>query len=804
MFKNILLIVIRHSLRHRIYFFLSLLCLSIGITTSLLIGIYSFHENSVNSDLKNINNQYIIKSNWKQESMGYDITTLAPLSKESREEYPEFIKNFYRFTSQNLVVEANDKHFMEEVVYCDTSLVSMFGLPLLYGNERSAFKNNISVIITENTALKYFGEKNVIGKTLQVISSENAQINKIFFVISAVLKDQKNNIITNFSDSKLPYQIFIPIEHNKTVYSNFNDWNWGGVPSFIELQPGVKVTDVNASLNRIVFNRAPNSVRDNIKVELAPLKTYHISTNNGAVAKIIYSLLAIAFFILLICIINYVNIRIGISNLRIKEIGLRKVFGSSTKKIVLQHLFESFFITFISIILSLILYELIRPMFSQLAETRIEHIWQLNMSGYLFILALLVMISLLAGIYPAFVLSSLKLRNAVRGNTNDVKNNILFKKIFISIQLIITIVILICSVNISLQISYVLNKDLGYSKNNLLIISPLPKNIDTVSAFSKLETFRDGLKNISGIQNASLSYEILNGSYMDNLNLIPEGSNENKFVSMPYLVTDEHYYETFGLRIVEGVFLNRRKTGTDPDEIVLNESAVKAFGWTKAIGKKVKMKMTGIWLTVVGVVKDFNFYSLHKKIEPIAFLNINTIQRWYSLSIKIDAKNMSTTVASIHKKWNSFFPGEYFEYSYMDDNIQALYGAENKLRTATRFASIIIVIMVFLGIYGIVSGEIIRRKREIAIRKVLGAGSKRINWLFLKDYLVLNAFANIVGWPIIYILTNNWLNNYVYRINQSLLVYLLISAFIVFLIIILISTQCWILTGKTLTKNIRE
>lgn len=804
MLKNILLIVVRHSLRHKVYFLLSLLCLAIGITTTLLIGIYSFHEYGVNSDLKNINNQYIIKSNWKQESMGYDITTLAPLSKEIRREYPRLIKNFYRFTSQNLVVDANSKHFTEEVVYCDTSLISMYGLPLLSGNVNSSFKNNMSIIVTENMALKYFNEKNVIGKTMQVVFSENDQLFKKTFVISAVLKSLKNNVVTNFSDSKQPYQIFIPIEQDKNVSSNFNDWSWGGVPSFIELQPGVKVSDVNASLNRIILDRAPASVRDNIKVELAALKTYHISANSSAVAKIIYPLLAIAFFILLICIINYINIRIGISNMRIKEIGLRKVFGSNTRNIVLQHLFESFFFTFIAIIISLIFYELTIAIFSQLVETRIEHIWQFNLTEFLFILGLLIIVSLLAGIYPALVLSSLKLRNAVKGNANDIKNNIFFKKIFISSQLIITIVILICSVNIYLQIRYILNKDLGYNKNNTLIISPLPKNIDTVSAFSKLVTFRDGLNDISGINNASLSYEIPNGSYMDNLNLLPEGFNEDKFVSMPYLVTDEHYSETFGLKLVEGVFLNRTKIGGNPEEIVLNEAAVKAFGWTNAIGKKVKMKMAGIWLTVVGVVKDFNFYSLHKKVEPIAFLNINAMQRWHSISVKIDANNMSAAIISIKQKWNSFFPGEYFEYTFMDDNIRLLYKGENRLMKATLVGASVILLMCFLGIYGIVSGEFIRKKREIAIRQILGARVKEINWLFLKDYLVLNGFANIVAWPVIYILTNNWLNNYVYRINQSLLVYILISSIIIFLISVLISIQCLIHTRKTLAKNIRE
>lgn len=787
MLSNYFKIAFRHLTKHKLFSVINIFCLAIGITFSFVIGIYIIHEKEVNSKIKNLHNQYIIKSKWKQEAMGSDITTLAPLAKTMKEEYPDLVANYYRSKDQNLIVSVGEKHFKEDVAVCDTTLVSMFGFPILYGNKNSAFINNKSAVVTESFALKYFGKKDVTGREVQTQTEWGLKYN---YVITTVLKDIPENTVTDFYNDKKPNTIFIPIDHNGYSDSTFKDWAYYNVPSMIELKSGVKPEDLSLPFTKVLALHAPNVFKGNLEVELAGLKDYYLKMNKGTVEKMIRTLSIIAFFILLMAVINFINIKIGTSAYRLKEMGLRKVFGSEKKHLIIQHLSESFLLTLVSAVLSLIFYELLRPVFFQLLNTTFDHIWEFTSVQTLIIVFLIIIVSLISGIYPAFILSSSNVINAVRGKPDKARGGLLLRQTLLVVQFTLAIAVFISAINISKQISYFLNKDLGYKKDQLLILSSLPKIADSTWGVQKMETFRKELSDIPGVKTASLSFEIPNGEYADNLNLIPEGANNNQVVSIPYLVTDEKYAETYGLQLKEGRYL-RESNDSIPTEVVLNESAVKAFGWSSAIGKKVKLAFAGFWVTVVGVVKDFNFFSLHKKVEPLAFLNVNAMNRYQYFSIRFQTNNISKTIASLQHKWKSFFPEQPFEYSFMDEKLKSLYKSELQLKMATDIAAVMNLIIVFLGVFGVVAFTLAKRTKEIAVRKVLGADIRNIIMLFIKHYTLLLLIANVIAWPTAYLIINKWLENYAYRIHQDVIPFLFAGLFTFITASVLIAAQCF-------------
>jgi ABC-type antimicrobial peptide transport system permease subunit len=806
MLRSYFISAIRHLSGHKLFSFLNVFCLGIGITFSMLIGVYVIHERSFNNDLENADRQYVIKSNWKQELMGFNITTLAPLAKTVKEQYPNLVENYYRFITQNMLASASNNNYLkEEVAICDTSLVSMFGFHVLYGNQYVAFQNNKSTVVTESFALKYFGERNAIGKVVHLETSQGNGGDRMDFVITAVLKDMNLNTINDFVDNKKPYQIFIPFDYAPVSAQGFASWMYTSVPSILKLKAGVYPGDLRQPFKAILNLNLPAVYKGNVEVELQKVKDFYKQLNNGKVEKMTSTMSYIGLFILLIAITNFINIVLGTSGYRVKEIGLRKVFGGMRQQLIIQHLCESFVITFISILFSLLFYELFRPVASGLLTINLDHIWQFGWKEIVFLLFLGIIVGLVSGIYPGVILSNTKISNSVKGKTDSVQGSIIIRKGLLVVQFTIVVIVFIISLNISKQIHYFLNKDLGFTKEGLLVLSSVPRYADsTNAALSKMIAFRDEVASIPNVQIGSISYEIPDGNYVDNLNLVPEGSVNNQVVSLPCLVADENYAQTYGLKLIEGRFLRHEEAGRPLDEIVLNESAIKSFGWRTAAGKKVKLAMAGIWVTVVGVVSDFNFFSLHRKIVPISIVNVSSMQRFEHISVKFKSNDITAVVKGVQEKWRAFFPDQPFEYSFMDDNLKASYASEIRLRKAVVLATIMNLVIVFLGIFGVVASTLTRRTREIAIRKILGADIGNIILIFIREYAYLIFLANLIAWPMAYMITNKWLQDYAYHIDQNWMPYLIVFAAITLSAFLLIAAQCYKVASANLEKSLRS
>ncbi len=482
MLRSYINIAIRHLSRHKLFSIINISCLAIGITFSLIIGVYILNQENVNARIKNINNQYLIKSRWKQENMGPDITTLGPLAKTMKDEYPGLVANYYRFDPVANIVSAGNKHFREDISVGDTTFVSMYGFALLYGNQRQPFINNQSAVVTEDFALKFFGKSNVINKVITIQTPSDGS--KHDFVISAVLKKLPYNSISNFAISKTEYQVYLPMENNQYFQGGDKGDNWANVfmVGMIELQKGVSPKDIEKPFEQVLEKYQPPFVKGNLKVELAGLKNYYLVQNNYAVQKMITSLSLIASFILLLSIINFININIGTSSYRLKEIGLRKVFGSEKLQLIVQFMTESWMLTLIATIISILLYQLLIPVFNQLLNSSLESFWEFDFVKILFLFLLVLLTGFISGIYPAFVLSSSGIINSVKGKINTAKGGLMLRKTLIVIQFTLAIIVFISSLNVSKQVAFFFNKDLGYNKDQVMIISSLPRNWDSAGS----------------------------------------------------------------------------------------------------------------------------------------------------------------------------------------------------------------------------------------------------------------------------------------------------------------------------------
>lgn len=789
MLQNYFKIAWRNLWKNKGFSIINIFCLALGITFSLLIGIYVLNAEGVNSGISNIDNQYVIKSKWKQDNQGIPVTTLGPLAKTMRDEYPNLVENYYRFDAVVNIISVGDKHFRTQIAVGDTTLVSMYGFPLAHGNPKRAFRNNQSAVVTEDFANKFFGKTDVIDKVISIQTPADGGRHN--FTITAVLKNPPLNTVSNFTSA--PYQVYLPMDANQYFQGGDKGDNWSNIymVSMLQLKPGVTPARLETAFTTVLEKYQPAFVKGNLKIELAGLRKYYLKDNNSAIQKMLTTLSLVAGFILLLAVINFINISIGTAAGRLKEIGLRKVFGGAKYQLIIQHITEALILTGTATIISLAFYEILLPVFNQLLNTTLGHFWQFGSGKLLFILTLMITVAITSGSYPALVLSSQNVVNAVKGKIGIGKGGVWLRKTLLVIQFTLAIVVFISAIVVSKQVSYFFNKDLGYHKEQVMIISSLPRQWDT-SGIARMERARLQLLAVPGVTSASLSYDIPDGGNGGNITAYTENNpNAN---NMSIIAADPDFAKTYGLQMLEGVFMKYDNSSNTQGKIALNEAAVKALGWNSAVGKAIRLgAANGPVVTVTGVVKDFHLGSMQQKVQAliIAGLNEPFTGSYRYFSVKLNAADLSRTISAIEQKCKTLFPDAGFEYSFMDDKFQAMYASELQLKKAADIATALSLLIVLTGIFGVVAFTLTKRTKEIAVRKVLGADIKNIISIFLKEYGVLIAISNILAWPLAYLITARWLENYAYRIDQSLIPYLFVCLFIFLTASVVISLQCF-------------
>lgn len=763
MIKNYCKLAWRNIRRHSFYSIVNITGLFAGIVFALLIGVYVWQELQVNKKIRNANNQYFLQSEWKGQDASYAITALGPLAKQLKENYPALVANYYRWDGITSGVTKGDKSFREGIQLGDSTILSMYGFSLLHGNPAIALREPYSVVIKEETAIKYFGRTDVVGESLTIQSFSGSRRD---FAITGVLKNTTENSVINLNENN-NNTLFIPT--NTYQYfgrASMDDWNNTAIPSYIEIKEGTEPAILDKAINQLIQTHAPDGIKANLKVHAVLLSKYYSEKNNATVKKMLYALSFTGLFILLMAVVNFINIAIGSSGNRIKEIGVRKVMGSMRSHLVMQFLAESVILVLLATVMAAIAYPFAKGTFASIVGKPMPSLSSLPLYFIFIPLLLSVVVGLLAGLYPAFALSSLKTVDSLKGKLKTANEKIWLRKSLVGFQFSIALIVLIAAAVVARQVNHFFNSSLGYSKE-YVVASQVPRDWSR-EGVQKMKTIRNEFAAMPQVSGVSISYEIPNGNNGGDAQVYRTAADSVTATGMQALVTDEGYLKVYGIALRSGSFFDSREL--DSGKVVLTEKSVAALGFKsagEAIGQQLRIHNDPTVFTVKGVVNDFHFNSMQMGLKPMIFFNVyNGILHRY-LSFKLKPGNMQQSVEAIQKKWASLMPGSSFEYVFMDDVLKKMYANELRTKRAAYTATALSLVIALLGVLGLVSLSIHKRVKEIGIRKVLGASVQSILLLFVKEFAFIMFVAALVACPLAYWLMSNWLNNYASHTNVT-------------------------------------
>ena len=776
--------------------FINVFGLSIGIVFTLLIGAYVWSELQVNRDLKDADNQYIIQSKWKDPNMGYEIATLGPLAKALKEEYSSLVANYYRFDGVTSNVSKGDKAFREGLQIGDSTLLGMYGFNLLYGDSKSALNEPFSIVISEDRAIKYFGKADVVGQTLTI---ENFSGAKHDFMITGVMKQPPENSVTSLNSSN-ENRIYMPLSALDFFGRPMESWANSNIVEYIQLKPNVSEKDLQKPMQQVIRRNASPLIASNLLSYLVPLKEYHLKKDNSLILKMLYTVSFIAFFILIMAVVNFVNISIAKSSGRIREVGVRKALGGVKKQLVLQFLTESVLLVCFATVLALLVYAFVNPFLSEVLGKEIPKLSSFPLSFCVIPVVMILVIGLVAGLYPALVLSALKAVDSLKGKLKTVKESVLFRKSLVGFQFFTASLVFIGAIIVTKQVSFFFSKSLGYDKE-YIVSAQLPRDW-TDAGIEHMQTIRNEFASMPEVKSVSLSWQMMNGWDIGKLPVFTQGKDSTQAIATQSMVADENYAATYEIPMTAGRFFADR---SDSLKIVLNEAAAKALGWPNAedaVGKKVMLPGNNP-LTVAGVTKDFHFGSMQEKIQPVTFLHVDLYNVYRYLSFKIKPGNVATSLQALQKKWSALLPGTPFDYTFMDDALAKMYQSEIQLKKAAQVATVLALIIVMLGVIGLISLSVQKRTKEIGIRKVLGASPSSIIFLFLQEFLPVLFVGGLLSVPISWYFMKGWLNDYAYRINLTAQPFLISIIILGAITTFVISIQIAKASAANPAKNLR-
>ncbi|HKZ36903.1 MAG TPA: ABC transporter permease [Chryseolinea sp.] len=785
MISNYLKIMIRNMVKHKLYSVITILGLTTGIAFALLIGIFTWTEMQVNQSLVAVDRLYKLETKYKDNN-GNPLFAPIPLAPRAKQLYPGKIENVYSFLDRNITVSKGDKHFRLQSMIGDSTFIQIFGFRVLSGDPLHALSRPYSIVITESVAQQFFNRTDVAGETLE-IASEGGGL-KNYEVTAVIAEPEKKNSVTDLVN--MDAKVFLSLV-NASEFSlgtpNVDDWQTP-IITYIKLHPATSATEATKLLNEIIHDHAPLAVSSTQLIELAPLTDYYRLTNNGAVQNLLVSLSIIVIFILLLAIANFINITISGSFSRLKETGVRKVIGGLKNQVVFQFITESVMYAVISGLLGVLLYELFKSYFGLVLATELPSVVQLPVSFWIVTLLSVIAIGVIAGVYPSIYLSTTHTIESLKGKFKSVSATINFSRILISIQFLLSIFILIGAVIMSGQINYFLEKDLGYDKNAVLVVTSAPR-LWTVDGFEKMETAKHELMRCPAISAVSLS----TGSPSSQLNMGDDvvyraGHSPEEGVSAALTGTDEDFATVYEMKIIEGKYFNANGGSLIPFSVVINESAQKAL--SVQLNDKVKLQGGGDQeYQVIGILKDFNFETLHQAIRPVVIMHSREFMSFRFYSIKLNPGDIAQRVQEIERAWHKAFPNDAFVSSFADERIQQRYKTELQLKKAATLASVLMLVIVMTGVLGLVALSVAKRTKEIGIRKVLGASASQILGLIGREYAIVMAVSFAIGIPLSYAFINQWLSTFVYHISLKWWMFILPPAFVFGITLCIVAVQ---------------
>ncbi|MFC1563410.1 ABC transporter permease [candidate division KSB1 bacterium] len=777
MFRNYIKIAFRNINNQKTYSFINIAGLTIGLTCTLLIIIYINHELSFDRYHENANEIYRVVISWtNHRQQGNELYNVIPgiFKTAVTSEFPEVLLST-RAKTHNVIINRNGSLFKEtNIRYADPDFLEIFSFPLLSGDKETALGEPFSLVLTQEMAEKYFGDEDPVGRVLNIDKND--------YKITGVIENIPEN--SHFTFDFLASFI--------TMFKTYND------PSFIEAwdshlswnmyiltQKNSNIEELEERINDVFEPRT----KGEYKFHFQPLTDIHLHSKvnyddplNVSDIRYVYLLSAIASFIMLIACFNYINLSTARSVKRAKEVGIRRISGAHRINLIRQYFSESVLFVLFAFMVSIIMTYLLLPEFSELTSRDLNVNTILSGKMILGLFAILILVGILSGSYPALLLSSFKPINVISGILRSgSSSSSRIRSFLVVFQFMISVILIICTLVVYNQLEFIRNKDLGFEKD--LIICGDVQGV----MIENFHLFKDAIgenPDISGVYGLGVIPIKMEWSAFP----IWEGKKEDEDVYFSLGMAEYNFIDFFSIEISEGRSFSKDFVTDIREAWILNETAVKAMGMKDPIGKKFGLSGNEPRDKIVGVVKDFHFSSLQHNVEPLA-LCLKRRPWFNSYAIKVKSENISDTIDFLEEKFKEFSPDYPFQYYFLDESVDRMYKTEQKLGEIFNIFTVVAILISCLGLFGLTSYTAEQRTKEVGVRKVLGASVNQIIYILSKEFVLWVVFATAFAFPIAYYSMNEWLNNFAYRVNIGLIPFLLAGGLVLMIALFTVSYQ---------------
>lgn len=773
MIAHFFVTITRGIFRNKFFNFLNVVGLALSISCCLVIYQYVNHQLSYDKFHADKDSIYRVIRQSSINGMPYDIgITSGPYAAALTNDFPHDITATTRTLAIGVLVQYGDKSFIEDnFILADRNFFSFFSFPLTHGDPRQVLSDPTSVVISKNMAIKYFGNEDPINKVIRIDNGYDA-------IVTGVMDEMPG-----------PTHLRFDIVGSIQLHENadwIKDWWNNNLNTYVRLASPDRASAVQAALPDFMtkyMGKAFEQARNRIELNLEPLDEIYFNNltrfERGVLhgdEMYVYIFVSVAILLIVLACINYTNLATAQSSARSVEVGIRKALGSGRSTLTLQFLAESFFLCVLSVLLAVIFVGAAGPLINGELGFSIDHFYA-DSNFWIFSGVLVLMITILAGGYPAIVLSSLKPTSTMRRETAGTFRFLLMRKALVVFQFAISILMITATIVISEQLHFLRNNDLGFDSGNVAII-----RLNNETMGRQRSTFKERLLQDPRIQSVSMMSNEPGSTMFDASSVQVEGQED--VIRMRTLWADEEFANTLSVNVIAGRFFSPSFPADSSRAVVLNQTAVAQLGWTaeQALGKRVMIsQFDSLYKEVVGVVEDFHFISLRDKIEPLVISHGGA----QVMAVKLNQSNLNQAMTFVDEIWNSFGPGFPMEWSFLDNTLDQQYRQEANQNRIFSFFSTVSLVISCLGILGLTAIIAVRRTKEIGVRKVLGATVFQVCTLLMKDMMVMLVIAAIIVAPVCYVAVTNWLEGFAYRVPFNAWWFILgaVGVFVVALIV---------------------
>lgn len=791
MFKNLIKTAIRNIFKDFGYSSLNILGLTLGIASALFLIIYISNELSYDRYHEKGDRIYRVASHITETDDDFTwIRAQIPFAPQVVQDYPEVEAAVRFIDSGRELYKYEDKEFYEEsFYYADSNLFDVFTYKFINGDPSTALLEPNSLVLTETVAAKYFGKEDPLGKAL--VAGDQS------YKITGIIKDVPRNSHFRFDG----------LISRSTLPAEIGSWGNFGVYTYILLPKNVdykvfesKIQEMYDKYMAEIFER----LGIKIEYQLMRITDIHLKSTSqgepeptGSYAYVMIFAI-VALFLILIATMNYMNLATARSTKRAREVGLRKVVGSHRGSLITQFLTESTVLTFISVVLSIVILVVLMPKFNQLAGKSFEIDILYSPVVIISLVAIILVVGIFGGSYPAFYLSRFNPVSVLKGEVTKGSSGSTFRKILVVIQFTISVAMIVSTLVVFKQLNYLKTKDLGYDMENVVSLE-----FSTREMVEKYPVLKQAL-----LENPNIKYVGSTGSRVGEgtgkiiLNVETNDGMQQKGVNLTGI--DHDFIETLGIEMKEGRDFQEDMPSDTLLGVIVNETMAKRFNWDKPLGKKVEMQGRGgqdfLRAEVVGVMKDFHQTGMYNEIETLLyFYRINN----RLVYIKMNDEDVQGTIRYIESRWNEIFPSSPFEYSFLSDRFNEQFGADEKRGFIFTMFTVLAILIACLGLFGLASYTVEQRTKEIGIRKVVGASEGTVVKLITKEFLILVSIAILIAFPLSFYFMRDWLQNFVYRTNLGLFIFILAGLITIAITFITISFQAWKAANTNPAESLR-